>query len=257
MIAVEVAIESDGLSLQAHVARPEVSSSDPSGWPGLVLCHGFPADPGGAAAAGQSYPELAERLAAEAGWVVLTFHFRGAGQSEGNFSMAGWLADLRRATDYLLELPEVSGAWLAGFSTGGALALCAAAEDERVRGVAALAAPADFGQWAADPHAFLERARSVGVVRATAFPESFEDWSRQLSEVRAVAAVGKIPPRPLLLVHGSDDDVVPLMDARALADAAGGQVELRLITGAGHRLRHDPRAVAVLLGWLVTQASTS
>ena len=23
-----------------------------------------------------------------------------------------------------------------------------------------------------------------------------------------------------------------------------------LFTGAGHRLRHDPRAVAVLLGWL-------
>jgi putative redox protein len=32
-------------------------------------------------------------------------------------------------------------------------------------------------------------------------------------------------------------------------------VELRLITGAGHGLRHDPRAVAVLIGWLDRQAT--
>jgi putative redox protein len=66
--------------------------------------------------------------------------------------------------------------------------------------------------------------------------------------------VGKIPPRPLLLVHGADDDVVPLIDARVLADTAeGDDVQLRVIQGAGHRLRHDPRAVAVLLGWLDRQ----
>jgi len=36
---------------------------------------------------------------------------------------------------------------------------------------------------------------------------------------------------------------------------AHGSAELRVITGAGHRLRHDPRAVAVLLGWLDRQKS--
>ena len=56
-----------------------------------------------------------------------------------------------------------------------------------------------------------------------------------------------------MIVHGSIDDVVPLSDARALADSAE-TAELRIITGAGHRLRHDPRAVAVLLGWLDRQA---
>jgi uncharacterized protein len=45
---------------------------------------------------------------------------------------------------------------------------------------------------------------------------------------------------------------VPVFDARVLADAHGS-AELRLINGAGHRLRHDPRAVAVLLGWLDRQ----
>ncbi|MDX6234670.1 MAG: hypothetical protein QOH68_3788, partial [Nocardioidaceae bacterium] len=27
----------------------------------------------------------------------------------------------------------------------------------------------------------------------------------------------------------------------------------RLVNGAGHRLRHDPRAIAILLGWLDRQ----
>ena len=44
-----------------------------------------------------------------------------------------------------------------------------------------------------------------------------------------------------------------MVDARALADAADGEVELRILSGAGHRLRHDPRAIAVLLGWLDRQ----
>jgi hypothetical protein len=38
-----------------------------------------------------------------------------------------------------------------------------------------------------------------------------------------------------------------------LADAADGEVELRILAAAGHRLRHDPRAIAVLLGWLDRQ----
>ena len=59
----------------------------------------------------------------------------------------------------------------------------------------------------------------------------------------------KLAPRPLLVVHGDDDDTVPTSDARQLA-GAHGSAELRIIPGAGHRLRHDPRAVAVLLGWL-------
>ena len=37
--------------------------------------------------------------------------------------------------------------------------------------------------------------------------------------------------------------------ARQLAQAHGA-AELSLPQGAGHRLRHDPRAVAILMGWL-------
>ena len=55
--------------------------------------------------------------------------------------------------------------------------------------------------------------------------------------------------RDLMVIHGSDDETVPVLDARAVADACPG-ADLRIIGGAGHHLRHDPRAVAVLIGWL-------
>ena len=246
-------IESGGLRLSGYLAPP---AGNAAAVPGLVLCHGFPAGPGGAATSAQTYPELAERLAAETGWAVLTFNFRGTGSSEGDFSLAGWLDDLRAAIDYLLAVPGVSGVWLAGAGTGGSLALCEAGEDERVRGVATLSARADFGDWASHPASFLEHARAIGLIGTRAFPPDFDAWARELREIRPTALIAKIPPRPVLIIHGADDDDVPLDDARVLADAAGDAVELRVLAEAGHRLRHDPRAVALLMGWMERQAGS-
>jgi alpha/beta superfamily hydrolase len=245
-------IRSGPYELSAHLARPAPSAASGAGRQGLVLCHGFPAaSAAGSAATG--YNELADRLAVDAGWTVLTFSFRGVSPSEGNFSLGGWLNDLKAATDVLLAGPDVDTVWLCGFAAGGALAICAAGEDTRVRGVAAFAAPADFGDRASDARRFVAQARSAGIIRDPTFPPDLDAWARELREVRPLSLIGKIPPRPVLLVHGSSDEVVPLLDARALADAAEGQLELRTLVGAGHRLRHDPRAIALLIGWLDRQ----
>lgn len=247
-------IDSGGVRLAAYLARPPASAASGAGRHALVLCHGFPVDPAASAAQGQGYQELADRLAADNGWTVLALSFRGAAPSEGDFSLAGWLADLKAGIDYCLALPGVDSLWLCGFAAGGALALCAAGEDARVRGVAAFAAPADFADRANDARRFVAQARAVGLIRDPAFPSDLDAWARELREVRPLSLIGKVPPRPVLLVHGASDEVVPLLDARALADAAEGQVELRVLAGAGHRLRHDPRAIALLIGWLDRQA---
>ena len=247
-------IESQGLSLAGYLARPGHSAATGSGRHGLVLCHGFPAaDSARQDARSLGYQGLADRLAADTGWVVLTLSFRGTGQSEGNFSLGGWLSDLHAAVDRLLDLAGVDAVWLCGFAAGGALALCAAGEDPRVQGVAALSAPADFAERAVDARRFVSQARAMGIIRDPKFPADLDAWARELREIRPLSLIGKIPPRPILLVHGANDEVVPLLDARALADAADGAVELRVLAGAGHRLRHDPRAVAILLGWLDRQ----
>ena len=240
----------DGIDLAAHLARPQQLQT--RGQPGLVIAHGFPAEAGGGIASTASFPELADRVAADAGWAALAFACRGVGESAGDFSLDGWLRDLQGAIGHLRESVACDGIWIVGFGTGGALALEAGAADEEIRGVAAIATPADFEDWARSPRKLLVTAREIGVITDEEFPDSMDDWAEGLRSVRAADAAGRFAPRELLVVHGSDDESVPVFDSRAVADAHGS-ADLRIIGGAGHHLRHDPRAIAVLLGWLDRQ----
>ncbi len=245
-------LESDGLRLIGQLARPE--RIGPRGVPGLVICHGFPTR-SGHEDAGWSYYELAARVAEELGWMALAFTYRGCGDSEGDFSLGGWLRDVHTATGHLAGMDDVNGVWLAGFGTGGALAIVAAAEDPSIRGVAAVAPPADFDDWVVAPEGLLAHARAVGAVRDPDFPADPAAWADELKSISAHAAVSHLAERPLLLLHGGEDEVVPVFDARVLADEHGS-ADLRIISGAGHRLRFDPRAIAVFLGW-IDRAGTS
>ncbi len=233
-------------TLAAHLAAPPHRSLSRHA---LVLCHGYPPTTVGAAGAAIDFPELADRIATTMGWTVLTFTFRGCGDSEGQYSMFGWLDDVGAAVAEVRSQGGADDVWLAGFGTGGGLCICAGARLPEVRGVASLGAPADFDDWAGHPRRLLQHSRDVGVITDRAFPPGFDDWARQFRRIRPATDATTLAPRPLLVVHGSEDDVVPQFDARVLCDAHGA-AELRIIAGAGHALRHDPRAVAVLLGWL-------
>ncbi|MCY7300968.1 MAG: alpha/beta hydrolase [Ilumatobacteraceae bacterium] len=182
----------------------------------------------------------------------MTFNSRGCGGSQGDFSLQGWVDDLRAAIDHRILEAGPSGIWLVGTNTGGSIATCVAADDPRVRGAALLSPQADFDDWADQPRHFLEHAREIGAIRTPGFPHSFEEWAREFRRFRPVDAARRFGSRPLLVMHGDDDESVPTADARQLSEAHGS-AELRLIDGAGHRLRHDPRAIAVLLGWLDRQ----
>lgn len=203
----------------------------------------------------RGFPELADRIAQAMGWTALCFAFRGCGPSGGSFSLAGWLEDAVAAVGWLVEQHRPDGVWLVGFGTGGAIAVCAAARRVDVRGVAACGSPADFDEWAAHPRRVLEHARELGLVREAGFPQAFDSWARAFREVRAVRCAREIRDRAMLVLHGADDDLVPSLDARLLAEEHGS-AELRIVEGAGHGLRHDPRGVAILLGWLARQHGT-
>jgi pimeloyl-ACP methyl ester carboxylesterase len=249
-MVMEHRFSSGDLKLASHLARPPSRSGGRT--PGVVLCHGFPSGVGGAATAANTFPQLADRIANELGWVALAFTFRGAGQSEGQFSLGGWLDDLTAAVEHLREAEQPGGVWVAGFGAGGALGICAAARNRDIEGTAALGSPAGFEDWASQPRRLLDHAREISLITDPRFPASFDVWARELGDVRPANCATSLSPRPLLVVHSADDEVVPDLDARVVADAHGS-AELRLIAGGGHRLRHDPRAVAILLGWLDRQ----
>jgi len=239
-------LEVDGARLEAHLARPPGSVRGRARC-GLVIAHGMPVGDAAAATAATTLPELADRVARDTGWLALSFSFRGAGGSPGSFSPGGWLRDLGAAVAMLRD--ETPSVFIAGFGLGGALALRVAASDAEVGGVAALGAPSDLEAAASDPARAVACAVASGYRKASE-PVDLAVWSEELRAIDPSGAAALIPPRPLLVVHGSSDAAVPVVDARVLSDAAEGGAELRVVGMAAHRLRHDPRAVSLLLGWL-------
>ena len=244
----KVHLNVEGIKIAGEIHLP--AGNGP--FPAVGICHGIPsgkpkdADDGG-------YQELAQRMCRQ-GFAAFIFNFRGTGESGGNFDLADWSRDLKAAIDYLWELSEVDRARLSllGFSGGAAVAICVAAQDKRVSGVAACACPAEFTFLSEidEPEKMVDHFRSIGVIRDDGFPASAEKWLNGFNEVRPVSCVAGISPRSLLLVHGDKDETVPVRQARWLYKEAGEPKKLVIISGAGHRLRQDRRAMGQVMGWL-------
>ena len=254
MIIRVVAFAADEVKISGQLYLPGDGGEPP--YPTVCICHGIPhgapdanpdPDDGG-------YPALAERICRE-GFAVLIFRFRGVGDSGGNFDILGWTRDLGAAVDYLWVLSEVDRSHLAllGFSGGAAVSVCVAAQDSRVSSVAACACPAEFDSLKdafAEGESIIEHFRGIGIIRDRDFPYSDEEWLDNFSLVSPIKHVSGIAPRPLLLLHGSQDEVVDVSHAYRLYTQADEPKEIVVIDGAGHRLRRDEQAVAVIIDWL-------
>ncbi len=218
----------------------------------VCLCHGAPSgnppEPGDG-----GYPALAEGMCRE-GLAAFFFNFRGTGDSGGNMDLAGWTRDLQTAIDYLWEQENIdkSHLCLVGFSAGAATSVCVASKDERITGVAACACPAEITPFNADNNweTLIENFRNIGAIRDDDFPPSVAEWIEGAKSIDPIKHIGGIAPRPLLLVHGSLDQTVPVEHAHRLYEKAGTPKKLVVIEGTGHRLRREERAVGAILEWV-------
>ena len=77
-----------------------------------------------------------------------------------------------------------------------------------------------------------------------------EEWLDGFRKVRPLDRIEKISPRPLLLLHGKDDDLVDLSHAQRLFAAAKEPKTIQLVKRAGHRLRLNKEAMSAALEWL-------
>jgi fermentation-respiration switch protein FrsA (DUF1100 family) len=242
-------LETGGPRLAGRLYPP--GGRETSAYPTVVICHGIPSglvtpgDPG--------YPALAEQIS-RLGFFAAHFNFRGCGDSSGNFDILGWTEDLSVVIDQIWKLPEVDRTRLVllGFSAGAAVSIYVAARDRRVAALAACGCPAGFGALAEAKNleASLKYFRDTGIIRDKDFPSDLERWRGGFKQVSPLKDIAKIAPRPLLLVHGSKDDVVDPADAHQLFAEACEPKRLAIIGGAGHRLRLDGRAMAEVTAWL-------
>ena len=236
-------IRCDDLSLRGSACIPERARGV------AVLFHGIPSvapaeegDPG--------YSGLARSFAAE-GWAAAWADLRAARSSPGCFSIEGWVRDALAmvrtvvSLDGLDELPVC----LIGSSAGGAIAAAAVRRGAPAQALVLLAAPADWSSFAADPWEGVRRIREEGGMRLS--DETLADPTEWASEFERVATEECMRglELPALIVHGSEDHVVPLDHARRIA-AAAPRARLAVIEKAGHQLRRDPTAMRIVLEWL-------
>jgi len=236
--------------LETYIAKPV--SAEKSNKQAVLLLHGFPSQDLQAAYVGSGMGELADRICERLVCPVVSIRFQGCGTSTGNFSLRTWVEDVNYTLTYMSSELGSGNVWVCGFGTGGAVGIVASAGSEHVAGVVSVGSPADFDDWASNPDPLLSYCRDVGAIKDKNYPEDLELWKAELREVRAVESAENLPPKSLLVMHGSEDETVPHFDARLMADSHG-QADLRFISGGGHKLRQDPRAIAVLIGWLKRQ----
>jgi alpha/beta superfamily hydrolase len=131
-------------------------------------------------------------------------------------------------------------------------------------------APGEFGECLVDAMAALTFLRGVEYRAIAVVGHSFGgaiaiNAGSLVPNVTTVAAlssqlagahmVGELAPRPLLLVHGTADAILPDESSRALFERAGEPKRLELITGADHGYSaHRDKLFAIIEKWLVEHA---
>ena len=219
--------------------------------PGVALVHGWES------ARDRTLP-MAQFLTA-AGFHCLTVDVRGHGEnpretmpvSGGEFG-----ADALAAFEALIARPEVTIGAIAGHSMGGIGAILAGAADDRVAAVVATSSPAD-------PYRLTRqtfRLAHLPLPDPIAVPLSWlttrvylKPRGHRVATVSATTALTS-NDRPMLLIHGDTDDVVPkahLDRLLKMAARSGRRVESLVIAGGHHSWLYEfeeyRRAVAGFL----------
>lgn len=168
------------------------------------------------------------------GYNVLMFDLRGHGQSDGNRMSAGYYEkrDLIGAVDYI-KGRNFEHIGVLGFSMGAATALMAAAENGDIDAVVADSSFAD-----------LKDMMEPEFSKRTNFPKFFLPslllmvkiiYGVDFNAIKPVDMVSRIAPRPVLFIHGEEDELVSVQHAFRLQKASQNpQNQLWIVPGAGH-----------------------
>lgn len=191
---------------------------------------------------------LANGLAA-AGINALRISFSGNGASGGNYAdstISKEVADLGSVLD-------AYAGWQLGYighSMGGAVGVLRASQDERIRLLVSLAGMVRTAAFAQ---------REFGTVKPGSgfmwddekcpLSQAYMDDLAQIGTVLDAAPKIKVP---WLLVHGTEDDVVPIQDSKDILIRAGSDVKFVPLQGANHVFagEHTAPMVRTVVDWV-------
>lgn len=226
----------DGASIEAYLTAP------PGGQPGplVVLPHGGPE-----VRDLRTWDRQVQVLAAQ-GWWVLRPNFRGSGGYGMAFAREGWgrwggrmQEDVEDAIDHAIALKGLDASRVAimGTSYGGYAALMGAVRrPDLYKAAIAICGVADLLE-------MLEWERREDDTEGRLV---YDFWTKRIGDPATMETeLASASPRrraaeiacPVLLVHGVDDPVVPVIESRRMKEAldrAGKTAELIEVEDAGH-----------------------
>jgi dipeptidyl aminopeptidase/acylaminoacyl peptidase len=176
----------------------------------------------------------------KAGYHVLLFSYRGSGRSDGNWLRFSYgdaeSRDVDAAVQFLTEIKGIRRVGAIGYSAGAVSAILSAARNSQIGAVVAVA-----------PYNCVDEVWQTG--RPAVMPAFLQDWTLWLTEKRKgfdradvcpVDVVDQIAPRPLLVIHGTEDQRILESQVRRLFAAASEPKSLWLVAGATHNSIRTP-----------------
>lgn len=275
-----VTIKSGDLTLAGELSIPE-GGSGPK--PAIIIMHGFGGHKDG------PQQRWSQAFYNDLGYATLRFDFRGCGESGGERGWVlplGQVADAVAALDFMSNRPEVDPKriCLSGTSFGASVAVYTAGIDKRV------AAVLGQGGWANGEHMFrqihstpekwakfselLARGRARKPTDPPIMAHRYDlivipERLRGNIDTRSIMQfpvemaletlafnpgdmAARIAPRPLLLIHSAQDEVIAADGSWELFKCAGYHGDLHIMGGVDHFMfgEDDNRVAEIVRNWL-------
>ena len=197
---------------------------------------------------------LADALSRD-GIPTMRISFSGNGDSEGRFEDS----TISKEVEDLSCVMDVLDDWYViyvGHSMGGAVGVLRASRDTRITSLISLAgmvhtetfAQTEFGEVTPDKGNMWDEP-------SCPLSQTYMDDMKGIGTVATRASSIEVP---WLLVHGTEDDVVPIQDSLDILEQANEPTRLIQIEGSDHIFsKHTPEMIKIVTGWIREQIGRS
>ena len=229
-----VTIENQGEKLFGIIHRPLKYSENGYKGPAILICPGFAGSKCGKM---RMFVNLGKKLA-ELGITVFRFDYRGAGDSEGEFSditIEGEVSDTLKCLDFLMHDAQIDPARIGilGRSLGGVIAVLAACRSKHIKSLALLAPVFKSDPWkelwkSMQSNAALEKAEKELLHHLPANVPNIS-FLKEFFQLDLPSALEQLKDIPLLHIHGEKDQVVKIEQAKDFEETRKGIANSRFV----------------------------